>query len=147
MDEKGIEKYQPKNPTTQAAHRREVFWQITFPLLIGAVIILAAVVLVIVMAWGGTLDGAETNKLANVSLIWLIVPAMGISLVVAAVLAGLVYVVSKLIQVLPVYTFKVDQVLLALQMRIRQYSDIAAKPVMSTKSGWASIRAIFGKRP
>lgn len=144
MDKKGTDKYKPKNPITYAKHRREVFWQITIPLILGAIVLIGLAVWLSLVSFG---DQVLAGKWASVSLIWLIIPAMVVTLVIAVILAGLVYLVMKIIQAFPAITFKVEEFMLMVRTRARQITDTAVKPVTATKSGWAAVRALFGKEP
>jgi hypothetical protein len=144
MDTMGTEKYKPKNPITYAKHRREVFWQITIPIILGAIVLIALAVWVSLVSFG---DQVLADKWASVSLIWLIIPAMVFTLVFAVILGGLTYLVMKIIQVFPAITFKVEEFMLKVRTRARQITDAAVKPVTATKSGWAAVRVLFGKEP
>ena len=71
MEDKQIE----RNPLTHEKHRREVFWQITIPLVIGLVMILGLAALVIVTA----VQGGNVSQAADASLVYLIIPVMVMS--------------------------------------------------------------------
>lgn len=144
MNNKGIEKYKPRNPATHAKHRREVLWQITIPLIAGVVVLIALAVWLSLVSFG---DIELAEKWASVSLIWLIIPAMVMTLVLALILGGILYLVIKLIDSFPALAFKIEEFMLQVRIKARQISDAAVKPVTSAKSGWAGFRAIFGRRP
>ena len=128
--------FPPRNPFTQQKHRREVFWQITIPLAIGLIIVLA-------LAVGVTLaSSTQASRLADVSLIWLILPAMIIALVFLVLTAGLAYGIIWLIGKLPSLTFKIHKFLIQLSVRVRKISDKIAEPVIRVESMKASWRAL-----
>ena len=85
-----------RNPVTREKHRREVFWQITIPLVIALIIVIALAILIPVV---GTHD--SVSQWADVSLIWLIVPQMFLALITLLILIVLVYVLAGLLKVLP----------------------------------------------
>jgi hypothetical protein len=142
MNKKGNAKVQPRNPVTHAKHRREVFWQITIPVIIGVILIVGVAILIILASIGNFM---VSSKLADISIIWLIIPAMIISLIVALILAGLVYLVYMALIYLPGISFKIGGIFDIVRLKVRQFSDLAVKPVVGAKSSWAAVRALFGK--
>ena len=133
---------QERNPVTRDAHRRQVLWQITLPFVVGVLLILALAVLSVVSALGG---GEVVSRWADISLIWLILPMIVFTLIFLAVVSGLVYLVVKLIGVLPGYAFKAQEFLASLQEKLRSLSDKAAQPVIKVGGVWAGVRKLFGK--
>jgi hypothetical protein len=128
--------FPPRNPFTHQKHRREVFWQVTIPLAAGLIIVLA-------LAVGVTFASSGlASRLADVSLIWLILPAMVITLVFLVLTAGLAYGVIWLIGKLPPLAFKIHKFLLLFSTRVRKISDKAVEPVIRVESLKASWRAL-----
>src|SRR5512143_3088678 len=87
-----------RNPKTHAEHRREVFWQITIPLVSGSLLILAAIVAIIFFA---TQPAPELDRWASVSLMWLIFPSLFIVLIMLVVLISIVFAVTVVLQKTP----------------------------------------------
>jgi len=85
-----------RNPATHAIHRREVFWQITFPLIIALLLILGLVGVVIFAGFQGL---GEVSRWADVSLIWLLLPALVVVLVMLLMLSGVVYLITRLLAI------------------------------------------------
>ena len=131
--------FPPRNPFTQQKHSREVFWQITIPLVVGLLIVLA-------LAVGVTFASAgQASRLADVSLIWLILPAMIIFLVFLVITAGLAYGMIWLIGKLPPLAFKIHKFLIRLSVAVRRVSDKVVEPVMRVESLKASWRALWNR--
>jgi hypothetical protein len=120
-----------RNPVTHAAHRREVFWQITFPLILTLLILLGLVGFVIYAGFQGS---GSVSRWADISLIWLLLPAVVATLVVLVFLIGLVYLVSKLLGVLPGYARLVQGYFSLAQVRIRSIADKMVEPVLKIRS-------------
>ena len=120
-----------RNPVTHAAHRREVFWQITFPLILALLILLGLAGFVIYAGFQGS---ANVSRWADVSLIWLLMPAVFVTLVVLIILTGVVYLVSKLLGVLPGYARLVQNFFYLAQVRIKSIADKAVEPVLKLRS-------------
>jgi hypothetical protein len=122
-------------------HRREVLWQITVPFILLILVFLAFVVITVASGVRG--DGEAVSVWADISLIWLIIPAMVFILLFSAILGALAYLVVKLIHVIPRFTVKVDRVLKHISDKARDISDTSAKPVIAPASAWAAVKAFF----
>jgi sterol desaturase/sphingolipid hydroxylase (fatty acid hydroxylase superfamily) len=131
-----------RNPKTHAEHRREVFWQISLPLLIGVLLILAIVIGVIFSA---TQPITEVSRWANISMIWMIMPALFFALLFMIILAGLVYAISVLFHHVPRYAAIVQLYLERGKEKVNQFSNQIVEPILKTRSTWAVVRWI-GRR-
>jgi hypothetical protein len=129
-----------RNPQTQAAHRREVLWQITVPLVIGVLLILALAVGTVLSSY------SFASQAANISLIWLILPALLFIFIFLILLAGITYGIIRLIGILPPYAAYVQNLFVLVNGKVRQISDAAVEPVLKTAGAWAGLGALFGKR-
>jgi hypothetical protein len=134
MDEKPQFVLPERNPQTHAAHRRDVLRQITLPLVIGSLLLVACMALVIIAAAGGN---GEVRRWADVSLVWLILPALFFALLMLGLLIGITYLVSKLLGVLPGYARLVQDGYTALTGKVMHLSDALILPVLKLK-GWAA---------
>jgi hypothetical protein len=131
-----------RNPETHAQHRRQMFWQVFFPLGIGTGVLLGACVLpIIAVARGG-----DVSKWADTSLIWLIVPALFFSLIPLALLGGSVYGVLKLFEKMPGWMFRLQGIFDLVRVKVREYADQAVEPVIRARSFNAKIQAAMPKR-
>lgn len=157
----------PRNPVTHAKHRKEVFWMITFPIIIGGLLFAVAVVALLIMTINeGQVEQARllpdnttylgdytseeigmieylrsmTNRLASVSEIWLILLVMVFSLIALAVLAGFVYLFTRLLRVLPGYMRVAQDFMLLTSLRVRRAMDSLVEPFLRGKSAAAASR-------
>jgi hypothetical protein len=129
-----------RNPLTRAVHRREVFWQIIFPLIIGAALILALAV------GAGLVSYNTASQAANISTIWLILPALALTFIFTLVLAAVTYGLIRLIGILPPYAALAQNFFVLVNQKVRKVSDQAAEPVIKVASLQARLNALFGKR-
>ena len=134
MDEKPQFVLPERNPQTHAAHRRDVLRQITLPLVIGSLLLVAGMALVIIAAAGAN---GEVRRWADLSLIWLILPALIFSLLILGLLFGLTYLVSKLLGILPGYARLVQDGYTGLTGKVMHLSDALVLPVLKLK-GWSA---------
>ncbi len=133
-----------RNPITHAAHRREVLWQITLPLLVGILIILALAVFSVIAAIQG--NSSSVMVWSDISAIWLILPTLILILILAALFGGLAYLVIRLIGVLPGYARKIQDIFAQIETTVRKLSDKAASPVIRISELTAMIQAALGRR-
>ena len=124
-------------------HRRDLRWKIILPVMLSAVLCLALTVLVSIATfqWDG-----DVARWAAVSTIWIAIPAIFILLVSLVIHAGLVYLLAKLLNILPTYTGKVQDFFYKIEGYARRFADAAAKPFIFINSVGASLNRIFGKR-
>lgn len=125
-----------RNPLTHQRHRKEVFWQISLPIAIGSLILLAFAAL------SFTLEYGEASRWADISLIWLIMPAMVVTLITCVMLAASIYALVKLIVVLPYYSLQLLNWLILVSRYVHQAGDRAVEPVLRFKSFSASARSL-----
>jgi hypothetical protein len=120
-----------RNPKTHAAHRKEVFLQIMLPLVIGCLLLAALVAGVI---WSATGSNSEVRRWADISLMWLILPALGFALILLVLLSGITYLVSRLLGVLPGYARWVQDYFTLGMLKVIHVTNVIVKPVMKLQS-------------
>ena len=131
----------PRNPHTHQLHRRETFWQITFPLIIGGLVILGLAVWAVVTAAGG----GNVNHAASASLIFMIIPTMFMALIVLVILAGLAYLVIEINRGLPPVMRKIQDFFVRVREGARTLSDKLVEPILRAQSGIAGIKRLKRK--
>jgi uncharacterized membrane protein YhdT len=129
--------YPERNPKTHALHQREVFWQISLPLVIGILVLVAAVVAIVLSA---TQPVTDLGRWADVSLMWIILPSLFFALIMLAITIGLVIGVSLLLRIVPCYA-RILQLYFELgKGKVSQLTNLLAEPILRVKSIWASVR-------
>ncbi len=132
-----MENQPPVERPTVRAHKRQFAWQILVPFLVMAGLIIAGALLVVT---GGA---PRTGVWADVSLIWLLVPALFIALMILAFVITAVYGMAKLLQILPHYTGKAQGIFALLSAGTRKVADGATKPIVWFRQAGAVIKSIF----
>jgi len=132
----------PRNVKTHAKHRREVFWQITFPLILVVAGLLFVCGLTIFSAAG---DGGSVAIWRDISLIWIILPFMVLLVIVLALFGGLAYGVTVLLEKTPPFFLKVQQFFSLVSYRARKVSNRALGPLVRGQSFMVGLRAMFKK--
>jgi uncharacterized membrane protein SirB2 len=143
MDSQKRQAYLERNPKTHALHRREVFWQITVPLVVGILVLLAGVGAIVFFTIQPVTD---VGRWASVSLIWLILPSLIIALLFLALLAGLIYLVSFMSHRIPHYTLIIQLYVQQAKDKIGQLLNLSTEPILRINSLWAAIRYATERR-
>lgn len=130
------EKSRPDSPTLRQ-HKRQVVWQIIIPFILMALLIIAGAVLV---AFG---KDSSTALWRDVSLIWLLVPALFLALIAMIVLGAAIYGLARLKKVAPRYTSLAQEYTLKGARFVHKFADGTAKPFIWLGQAGAAIRSIF----
>ena len=118
-------------------------WQIVLPVALSLLAIIALVVLIVnVTFYQGTGDVA---RWAAVSTIWIVIPIMIGLLIVFALVAGLVYLLAKLLHITPTYTGLAQDYVHLAASYIRRGTEALIKPVLELNGILASITKFFEK--
>lgn len=125
-----------RNPVTQRAHSRQKLWQIIFPLILGVILALVFGVL------AGLAQSDSASRWADISLIFLLIPVMVVSVLFLAILAALVYLMIRVLRFVPPVALKVQNVFAQVEQRIRTGSNLAVEPILRVQSWLASLRAL-----
>jgi hypothetical protein len=127
----------PAERPTIRAHKRQFAWQILVPFLVMAGLVVAGSVLVV--------TGGETqNRVwADISMIWLIAPALLFALALLVLLVTIIYGMVKLLQIIPVYSGKAQGVFTLLSAGARKLADGVAQPFVWLRQAGAVISSIF----
>jgi len=125
-----------------ARHQKQRFWQIIAPVGLGVLLILVILALVI-LTTVRTDAGGPVSRWADASLIWLSLHALLFTLVFALILVGLVFVMAKLLNVLPKYTLTVQQYVKMISGGIISGADKLVAPIIAIKSFNARVSALM----
>lgn len=130
------------HPTYQN-HRRQFWLQIFLPMILVVLLIFALGAITGVATFG---ENSASPRWAAISTIWLVIPVMFFSLIFLVILAGLVYLLGRTLQVLPPYTSKAQYYVNRGASEIKRYSDKATEPVLFIEAIKASMKAFFGRK-
>jgi len=134
MDDIKFKQNNLRNYVTQARHQKEVFLQITIPIIIFFLIFLILSILAVYPAT------AEQDSLwADISLIFLLVPAIIILIILLIILVLSVYATFYLIKVLPNFFFRVYQWLSLMSDKVQWIGVVVTEPFIRVNSWMASV--------
>ncbi|MFM8322104.1 MAG: hypothetical protein ACKOC5_14425 [Chloroflexota bacterium] len=123
----------PRNPAAHTRHTRDVRWQITLPLVIGAVLLLVVTGVAIVQSSEGA------SLWADISLIWLMIPTMLFALIGTAITGALAYLVIRLVAILPHQFYRLNNLLLRINRGVGRASDKVLEPFIRIHTFGASV--------
>jgi hypothetical protein len=135
-----MEKPSYQKRQTLETHQRQFTWQILIPILLTTVAVLTA---------GGFLladvvtGGGGPRVWADVSLIWLIIPAIFFGLAFLVILVTLVYGLGKVLQGLPPLTDKAQGLFFRVNGLAQAGSNSVIKPFFWLHQVRAAFKSIF----
>ena len=132
-----MENQPPVDRPTIRAHKRQFSWQILMPFLVMAGVIIAGAVLIVK---GGA---TRTSVWADVSVIWLLIPALFLALALMVLVITIIYGMVKLLQILPRYIGKTQDMITRLSAGTRKLADGSTKPFFWFKQAGAVVKSIF----
>lgn len=140
MDNPNNHRLPERNPYTHDRHQRQVFWQVLFPVILGAIIIIALAVLVSMAAT------PQVVRLSDISIIFLIMPTAIVGFLVLAIFGGFIFLQARIIKVLPQYARLAQLYLERFTAWLKKLADSAASPVVNIESAIAGLRSVFQRQ-
>lgn len=124
-------------------HRRQNAAQVLLPVILAAVVITAGAVWLTFSAFKG---GGDVERWGEISAIWIVLPLMLAALVLTALLAGLVYLMGRLLKTLPGYTSRAHDLAFRLEGIVRRALDASVKPIFAVGEIGATLKALIGRK-
>ena len=128
---------------TYRKHRKDRAWKIIFPVALSLVLCIGLTVLI---GFATFRDGGDVQRWADISTMWIAIPTILGMLIFLALLAGIIYLLARLLNIAPNYTLMAQDLFHKIEGYAKRGADAAAKPVISINSIGASIGRFFGKR-
>ena len=133
---------QPKH-LSYKAHRKQVLTQVILPVILATLLMLGMIVLI---SFATFRDGGDVSRWAAISTIWIILPIMAAGLLFFALLLGLVFVLARILQILPVYTGKAQDLAYKGRTYIIRAADLTVRPIIFFNGLIANVKAFFGRK-
>jgi hypothetical protein len=115
-------------------HRQDVARQIILPVAFVAVMVVVLAALTVL----GFQNGGDVGKWAAIAIIWMILPLMAILLGVVAAAWGFVYLLTRLLQVSPRYTGKLQLYVVRFNTEVILWTDKIIQPILQLKA-WLGL--------
>ena len=114
------------------------FWQIAMPIILGGTLIVLLGVWTVLKVSPG-----NVSRFAEISTVLLLIPYMGLSLIGALLLVGLIVLTIKIIGGLPTYTGKILEFVNRVNASVKKMSDVAAAPVIRPAAFLSGLKGIW----
>jgi len=111
--------------------------------MIVTVLLIIAIAVITSMATFG--PNGRSPVWAAISTIWLVIPVMIFGLIFLIILAGLIYLLARTLDVIPPYSSQAQYYVDRASSEAKRFSDMAAKPVFFIGDIVARIQAFFGR--
>ena len=118
-------------------HRRQVWTQILLPVLIGALLLVAAPIVAWLTTMGG---GGDTGRWAAISTMWLLIPVLIFGLILLAVLIGLIFVGARLAGLIPRYSLRIQNIAVRAAGGTQRATAMIRRPVLAVQGLGALAR-------
>lgn len=135
-------KLPPPNHESYKRHRKENFWQVIFPVALTALLLIVFIVFINIATFR---DNGEVGRWAAVSTMWIVIPIMIGLFIVLASMAGLVYLMARLLNVTPTYTSLAQYYVNLGVSYVKQATESIIKPVIKLNEVLAGTAAFFEK--
>ncbi len=140
----GIKPTELKERPSYKRHQQQKFWQILLPVILGVLLVLFVIVLVILAAAGGDPAG-QVSIWADTAFIWLILPVLLFAILGFLVLGGLIYLLAKLLKILPAYTSIVQNYAALIAAWVKYIANKIVNPFIAVKSVQAAAGRFIEK--
>ena len=113
-------------------HKRQSFWQVLLPVLLCVLIVLTGLVFLVLNATKGDPAG-QLSGWADTSLVWMLLPVLGLGLLAVLLLGGLIYLLARLLKILPIYSALVQRYFAIGESWVKNVIARGIKPVLTAK--------------
>jgi hypothetical protein len=108
-------------------------------------VVLLMIGLIVLISLSTFTSGGDVGRWAAISTIWIIIPILIAGLIVLAVLVGLIYLMARLLGLLPTYTGLAQDYVYIARGYILRAADMVVKPVIALNGFIENILAFFGR--
>jgi hypothetical protein len=140
MNNQPVPPIKNKVPNTAADHRRQLIWQVWVPL--GA----AVLIFIALAVWASLATASNSvvgTHFADISAVFLIVPAVIAGFVILVILAAIIFGLAKLLAVLPIFSLRVRAQFYFVEGAVIAFLDKLTQPVLAVDSSWSGLDNFF----
>lgn len=127
----------PDEPYSLQMHRKQSFWQVTFPIVLASLLLLVFLILIIVFSGG---FGDNLTSIGAAAAVFVVIPHLLGLLIWLAILIALAFGVNALKEILPGKGVLVLEFLHRMQLESHKMSNLAAQPSIRFASKAAQIK-------
>ncbi len=101
--------------------------QILLPILLTVVIFIAVIVITSIATFR---DNGNVARWAAISTIWLVIPIMIAGLILLAILLAMIYLLARLIGVIPPYSYQAQRLVYRIEGYVKRGTEMLVRPVL-----------------
>jgi hypothetical protein len=116
----------PQDHASYQLHRKQMWTQILLPLLLTILVFIGIIVLTSIATFR---NNGDVARWAAISTIWLVIPVMFAGLIVLAILAAIIYLLARLIGIIPPYSHEAQRIIYRIEGYIKRGTEMVVKPV------------------
>ena len=133
----------PADHPSYQQHRRELWRQILFPVILAG---LALALLVALIAVATFQRGGDVERWAAISTIWIVIPVIIVTLVFLILLGAMIYGMAQLLKWIPPYSGLAQRYVWRAQGYIQRGADMVVRPILGLEGFLSTVRNFFGKK-
>ena len=120
-------------------HRQQRLWQILLP------IILISLIIFSIGSYYVFTEGSPTRVMADISIIWIVLPLLVVFILALAILVGMIYLLYKVNRNTPILTQRIQRIFSLTQQKSLHIANSIVKPVLWINQSQAGINRLFKK--
>jgi len=123
-------------------YRKQRVSQILLPVILASLLLVGMIVLISLATFR---DATDPTRWAAISAIWITIPIMIGGLIFLALFIGLIYLLGRLMGILPRYTCLAQGYVYRVRSYVIRAADLIVKPVFGVAGFLERIKAFFGR--
>ena len=124
-------------------HRRQMWTQILLPILLTVLVFIAVIVLTSIATFR---NNGDVARWAAISTIWLVLPVMITGLILLAILLAIIYLLARLIGVIPPYSDQAQRFVFQIEGYVKRGTEMILRPVLFVDLIKSQFKKIMGRR-
>ena len=108
-------------------HRKQIWTQILLPILLTVLVFIAIIVITCLSTFRGS---GDVSRWAAISTIWLVLPVMIVGLVLLAILFAIIYLLARLIGIIPPYSDQAQRFVFQIEGYVKRGTDMIVRPAL-----------------
>ena len=117
----------PQDHPSLQLHRRQMWTQILLPILLTVLVFIAVIAITSMATFR---NNGDVARWAAISTIWLVLPIMIAGLIVFAILLGIIYLLARLISLIPPYSNQAQRFVYQIEGYVKSGTEMIVKPIL-----------------
>jgi hypothetical protein len=123
-------------------HRKQVWTQILLPILCAVLVFVVVIILTYLATFR---NNGDVGRWAAISTIWLILPVIIAGFILLILLSALIYLMVRVLNLIPPYSFQVQQFIYRIESGVKHFAEMFRKPVLALQDITRLVRTYMDK--